>query len=255
MSFRLGERGTELERLHQAGSLRALFPRDLGEGRTVVLTNTSGGVTGGDRFRTAITLNEGAAVTVTTQAAERAYRARPGETGRVETRLSVGTGGRLDWLPQETILFEGSNLERRLRVDLADGASALIVEPLVMGRAAMGEVLNDCRFSDGIDVRRDGAPLYLDRVLLNGDMAERMRRPAIGGAAGAMALAVFVQARAEAFLDRVRGLLPETAGASLVRHDVLVARVLAPDGYLLRRTLIPLIELLHDGDLPRPWMI
>ena len=69
----------------------------------MVLTNTSGGVTGGDRFRTEISVSDGANVSVTTQAAERAYRAQPGQVGRVDTTLRIGAGCRLNWLPQETV--------------------------------------------------------------------------------------------------------------------------------------------------------
>ena len=71
-----------------------------------MLINTAGGLTGGDRLDCALDAGPGAALTVTTQAAERVYRrARP--TRRVETRLTLGAGAGLDWLPQETILFDG----------------------------------------------------------------------------------------------------------------------------------------------------
>lgn len=255
VSLRSGIRGTELADLRQAGSLRALFPRSPTLNRHVVLTNTSGGVTGGDRFRTGITAGPDTRVSLTTQAAERAYRAQPGQTGRVETRLTAEPGARINWLPQETILFDGCALARRLTAELAPGASALIVEPLVFGRAAMGETVTSGKLDDRIELRRDGRPLYLDRIWLAGDIAGHLARPGVADGARALATVIFADPAAEAMLDRLRALLPDTAGASLLHPDLLVARILAPDSFVLRQSLIPVIDLLHGDVLPRPWMI
>ena len=144
-----------LKDLHQAGAMKLLFP----QGRPhpeAVMVNTAGGITGGDRFSVAAAALDNSRLTVTTQAAERAYRAQPDETGRMETRLEVAAGARLNWLPQETILFNGSRFARRLRVDLAADARFLMVEPVVFGRLAMGEALTSARFSDRVEIRRDG---------------------------------------------------------------------------------------------------
>jgi urease accessory protein len=255
LTLRDTPRGTELQTLRQAGSLRALFPRGAARSRQVVLTNTSGGVTGGDAFRTRIEAGAKARVTVTTQAAERAYRAQPGQTGRIETRLSVGPGARIDWLPQETILFECSALQRRLSVDLAEDASALIVESLIFGRTAMGETLRSASLDDRIELTRNGAPLWLDRIRLMGDLDAELARPAVANGGRAVATLVLADPTAEARLDALRALLPETAGASLIRPGLLAARLVAEDGFALRQSLVPALNLLHDDTIPRPWML
>lgn len=249
------DRGTEIARLRHEGSMRALFPRRDSSRLTAVLVNTAGGVTGGDRFNVRIEAGEGADITITTQAAERAYRAQPGQIGRIDTVLSVGRNASLAWLPQETILFDGSSLERRLTVDLGIGASALIVEPLIFGRRAMNERVSSAMLSDRITLRRDGAPIYLDRICMKGDLVDRMSRPATGPGAAATTTVLFAGEGAEAKLASARAILPDTAGISLVRPGLLAARLLAEDGFELRRALLPLIRLLADDDLPRPWMI
>ncbi|MGC9417419.1 MAG: urease accessory protein UreD [Rhodovulum sp.] len=243
-----------LSGLRQSGAFKALFPRPRGAAVEAVLVNTAGGITGGDRFDTRIEAQAGSHLSVTTQAAERAYRAQPGERGRVGNRLAVGPGARLDWLPQETILYEGSALERTLAVDLAADAQLLMVEPVVFGRAAMGEVLHDALFRDRIEIRREGVPLYLDALRLEGDIAAHVVRPAVAGGAGAMASLVLVSPAAEAHLAPVRALMPATGGASLLRDDVLVLRLLAPDSFALRRALVPALMRLTDNALPRSWM-
>lgn len=246
---------TRIENLRQSGSLRVLFPHGTRNALQAVLTNTSGGVTGGDAFQTRLHADAGATLTVTTQAAERAYRAQPGQTGYVETRLVAEAGAHLNWLPQETILFDGCNFSRRLTVRLAQDASALIVEPLVFGRIAMGEAVHQGRFRDHIEIKRGKHAVFLDRTGLTGNIADTLARPGVAAGACAMALVVLAAPAAEAKCDAVRALLPETAGASLLSSDLLAIRILAGDGFDLRRVLLPVIDVLHQNDLPRPWMI
>ena len=91
--------------------------------------------------------------------------------------LSAAVGARLDWLPQETILFDGSALVRRLEVDLAGDARLLAVEAVVLGRAAMGERITGLSFVDQWRVRRDGKLVYADALRLAGSR----RQPGRGG--------------------------------------------------------------------------
>lgn len=246
---------SRIDGLRQAGSLKCLFPRADGAGLEAVLVNTAGGITGGDRFDIDAAAGPDTALTLTTQAAERAYRAAPGETGRLTTRLTVAAGARLNWLPQETILFDGSALERSLAVELAPGAEALICEPLVFGRLAMGEAVRAARFRDRVEITRAGAPLYLDAVDLAGDLAAHLDRPHVAAGARAMAALVFVSPTAEARLGALRAWLPPSAGASLIGDDVLALRLLADDSHALRQSLVPVLTSLLPETLPRCWMI
>ncbi|MBV7377541.1 urease accessory protein UreD [Maritimibacter dapengensis] len=243
-----------IDELAMSGSMKALFPRGA-RGLDAMLINTAGGVTGGDRFQTEAEAGCGTELTLTTQAAERAYAARDAVPGRVDTRLTVADDARLNWLPQETILFDRCHMRRQLSVELAPGARFLMVEPLILGRVAMGEVLRDVRFQDRVDIRRDGVPIYLDAIHLVGDLQNMLASAATMNGARAMAALVFAAPEAEAYLDKLRALLPETAGASLLAPDLLVSRIVAPDSFALRRVLVPAIRLLNQDEIPRPWML
>ncbi|WP_299655307.1 urease accessory protein UreD [uncultured Tateyamaria sp.] len=245
---------TAIDGLYQQGAAKAVFPR-AARGMTAVLLNTSGGVTGGDRFDYAATAGTGTHLTLTTQACERAYRAQPGEVGRVETRLCVEDNATLWWLPQETLIFDGCAMTRRLSCDLAPSARALIVEPMCLGRIAMGEDTVHGQFSDRISITRGGVPLVLDAWTLSGDMTGQMARPAIGATATAMVSLTYIAPDAEAQLDTIRALLPATGGASLLTQDTLVLRALAPSGYHLRKTLLPILDHLTGGHLPICWRL
>ncbi|MFP4275288.1 MAG: urease accessory protein UreD [Paracoccaceae bacterium] len=231
-----------------------LFPRGR-PGVEACLVNTAGGITGGDRFSVRAEARPGARLTLSTQAAERAYRAQPGQSGRLDVALSAAPDAVLHWLPQETILYEGCALTRSLRIALAPGARLLMVEPVLFGRMAMGELLRAASFRDRVEITREGAPIYLDAVRLEGDITAQLARPAVADGAGAMAVLVLVAPEAEAHLSPVRALLPETGGASLLAHDLLVLRILAADAMALRRSLLPVLDRLSGDTLPTAWRL
>lgn len=246
---------TRIADLRQSGSMKLVFPATHRADVEAVIVNTAGGVTGGDRFEISAEVQAGSALTLTTQAAERAYRAQTGEVAQIRTDIVVGPSARLNWLPQELILFDRSALSRRLRIDLADDARLLMVEPMVFGRAAMGETLGQVTFDDRIRITRGGRPLYLDGVSLRGDVASHLARPAVADGAGAMASMIYVAPDAARYLAQVRALLPETGGASLLAPDMLVTRLLAADSFELRRSLIPILTLLSQNTLPTSWRL
>ncbi len=169
----------------------------------------------------------GTAATVASQAAERVYRALPGLVSAVSTRLEVGTAARLEWLPQETILFDRCALRRRLDIDLAPDAWFLGVESLVFGRTAMAEAVHDATVHDRIALRRDGRLLLHDAIRLQGPVAALLQRPAIGKGARAVATLIHAGPDAAALLDPLRAALaPFEAGASCW-DGLLLGRIVA----------------------------
>ncbi|MEM8791470.1 MAG: urease accessory protein UreD [Pseudomonadota bacterium] len=255
ISTRLQDGQSRLEGLRQQGSAKILLPNTPGIGIEAVCLNTAGGITGGDRFAWTAEAGRASTLSLTTQTAERAYRAQPGQTGRIETTLTLAPGARIDWLPQETILFDGSSLSRRLEVDMAEDAHLLAVESVVLGRTAMGERLTDIRFSDQWRIRRAGRLIYADALRLDGPAAEITRAPALLDGHTAFASAVLIAPEAEALLTPLLENLPATAGASLIRDGVLALRMVAPDSHSLRRHLIPALTLLRGAPLPKVWTL
>jgi urease accessory protein len=246
---------SRLKDLRQQGSYRAIFPRPIKGTIEAVIINTAGGITGGDKFATKVTAYDHAKVSVTTQAAERIYRAPNATAGSMQTRLEVKPNAQLYWLPQETILFEGSRLRRRLEVDVAQGAKFLMVEPLVFGREASGESLQSCSLDDSVCITCDEKPVYVDRIKLNGDIAATLKRPAVANGARAMASIVLVDPTAKALLDGVRALLPSFGGASLLADNILVIRLLCSDSFALRTALLPILTHLTHNAVPKNWRL
>jgi urease accessory protein len=244
---------TMLDRLEQDGAAKIRLPDpEPGDPPLAVLLNTAGGLTGGDRIEAAVEVGAGCRAMATSQACERIYRSL-GPEAYVETRLTLGAGSRLDWLPQETILFEGGRLSRRLEADLAPNATLLAVEAIIFGRAAMGERVATGFVHDRWRVRRGGKLAYADDLHMDWANAGLLANPATLARAGAVATILYVADEAQSMIDAVRERIGEAGGAS-AWNGKLVARIAAPDGQGLRRVLTGALSAILSGiSLPKLW--
>ena len=246
---------TRLAECFQSGSAKVLLPRtDDNTVREAVLLNTAGGLTGGDHIAYAVRGGPGSRAVVSTQAAERIYRRVTG-SARAETTISVGAGAQLAWLPQETILFDRSALSRRLVADVASGATFLAAESIVLGRAAMGETAPSIAVTDSWRIRRDGKLVFADGFRLDGDAAAVMSGSATGGGALAIATILLLSPEAESLVEEVRTEIGKgqcEAGVS-AWNGMLVVRLAAPSGQVLKKDLIAIIERLRGKAMPRVW--
>src|SRR4051812_21390840 len=195
---------TRLADLYQHDPLRVLFPLHRADDLpTAVLVTTSGGLVGGDRLDIGIAAGAGARLLVTTQAAEKIYRSA-GPDCRIETRISLGAGGWLDWLPQETILFDGARLRRETRIELDPESRLLAGEMLVFGRIARGERFTRGLARDAWEIRRGGRLFWADALHLDGAVAEILDHPAGFDGAAACATLVYAGPDARALLEPAR---------------------------------------------------
>lgn len=247
-----------IEAMAQAGSAKVFLPRlhRPGVPAEAVFLNTSGGLTGGDRLAFDIALGPGVQLTATTQTAERAYRST-GAAARVRVGARLGPGARLDWLPQETILFEDSHLWRETEIALQGDAACLMCETIVLGRHAMGEHPRRARLTDRRRILRDGRPVWQEAISLG--PAELAAGADAATLAGARVLAVvaLVAPGAEDAAGPVRATLTEAgveAAASGFDGRCLV-RLMARDGWPLRRQLARVLGVLRPGPLPRVWQM
>lgn len=241
-----------VKRLYQEGCSKIRTPRDPdAHSFEAVLINTAGGLTGGDRLRWAATAGEDSQLSLATQACERVYRSAGGPA-EVQVRLRGEARSKLLWLPQETIIFDGGELERSFEADLGPGASLLAVEAVVLGRTAMGEQVRRGRLRDRWRVRREGRLIFADEIRLEGSVAEIASAPAVLAGAKTFASVLFASPDAETKLPEVRAAIGPYGGASAF-DGKLFARLTATDGFTLRRALVPTLEALGAAPLPRVW--
>lgn len=247
---------TRLATLYQDGCAKIRLPNTHSAALEAVLINTAGGLTGDDHIEWSAGLAAGGRLVLTTQACERIYRSIGGPA-RIETRLDIGADAHLDWLPQETILFAASRLERCMQIDLADGASLTAVEAVLLGRDAMGESAMDAQLHDNWRIRRNGRLLHAEATWLDGT-PEARNGPSLLAGCRALATVLHVAPTADhcsAATARLRSLLPrEGIIAASANGERLVVRALAQTGLELRRLIVPVLtELSGAGTLPRLW--
>lgn len=249
---------TRLDRLFQEGAAKIRLPAGAGDPLEAIIINTAGGLTGGDRIAWQVDAGEGASVAVTTQACEKVYRSAAGHA-EARCTITAAAGAKVAWLPQETIVFDRSAFSRRLDVDLATGAQALLLEATVFGRRAMGESVTEATFRDRWRVRRDGRLVHAEDFVIGPAVMETLRKRAVAGGATAVATLLMVADDAGDRLDAARAIVGDAGGVSAWRvagSGKLLARLVAGDGYDLRKRLIPLVELLNgQAGLPKTWSL
>jgi urease accessory protein len=269
--FALRGGATRLAHLYQCDPLRVLFPtQDRGEPALAALVTTSGGLVAGDRLSIAIKLEANAVAHVTASAAEKIYRST-GATTEIRQNISVGESGWLEYLPPETILFDGARLRRETILSLAPGAGFLGGGILVFGRRARGEHFTRGLLHEGWQVHRNGILVWGDALHLAdekvGDIAAIMSDAACFDGAGACATLIFVPADGDPhrFVDPARELQQYSAGPELragvtTVNGLLVARWLG-EPLPLRRAYADLACHLRQAAmglpprLPRLWHV
>lgn len=253
--FAVRDGATRLTDLYQRDPCRILFPDpEPGEPPQAVMVTTSGGVTDGDSLRMAVEIGPGATAIAATQAAEKIYRAaRAAHHCAIEVAVSVGEGATLDWLPQETIVFEGSRLKRRTVADVAAGGSLLACEMVVLGRAASGERFTSGLVLDAWSVRRAGRLVWTDTLRVDGETPTG----AGFGTANALSTVIGVWDAPQEGFERARSLLESAqdvrAGVTLV-NGVMVARLLG-EATAVRVATIRFLGEFRGRRLPRVWHI
>ncbi len=249
LRVRWGARG--LVDLYQASPMRALFPgAEPGEPATIAQVNVAGGLAGGDSAEFDLTLEDGAAATLTAAAAEKIYRSL-GPESRIETRVTLGAKARLEWLPQEVILFDGAVLHRRQGFSLGQGAELLLAEMLVFGRAARSEVFSQGRVFDSWRLRGPAGLIWADALAMT---AQDLAHPHRFNNAQAMGTILLAAEGAAAHLPALRDIMPCT----LLRPGLLLARALG-DASTVRSQVAAAVPLLRaaafglPARLPRLW--
>ena len=253
---------SRLSDLYQRAPCRLLFPEvEAGEPLQAVLLTTSGGLTGGDRTHVEFNIAANARATLTTQAAEKLYRALPGAAPvQCSLSLQAGPGCWAEWLAQETILFNGAQLRRVFCADLAPGARMLAVESIVFGRQAMGEELRVGMLHDSWRIRSAGRMIWADAMRLDGDIAALRRAPFGHGEARACTTVLYAGPDSGEWLDPVRTVLAdaEDCGATLL-DGLLIIRLLDSHPARLRSRALSVAGLIRHRAaglspmLPRVW--
>lgn len=210
----------------------------------IYLLHPPGGVVGGDHLQLNIGVGNGAHALLTTPGAGKFYRSG-GQTAEQKQHFEIAPSGKLEWLPQETILFDGAKARITSRIDLYDDARFLGWEIYCLGRPSAGERFEHGQATLGFELYRDREPLLLEKLAI--DDPAGLDAPA--GLAGHAYTATLVGTHADqAALASAREILLQhpsiLAGATLL-EDILVVRCLGDNGEHIKNLLLEIWKALR----------
>ncbi len=263
LGFSRKRQSSRLADLAQKAPLRALFPHeDLGVPVAVVL-NTAGGLVGGDHLALALSAEAGAGALITSQAAEKVYRSL-GPAATIDVAIAVESGAWLEWLPQETIVFDGSKLRRSTHIDLAPDGRLIAAEIVVFGRRARGERFRAGQWREIWRVHRAGRLAWYDAQELAENLGDAFASRACLDDAAAAATLICAAGGEAPPIETARALLAGAdgrglrAGASVV-NGLLIVRWLSEDARRLRAAVVAVWQGLRaavaglPAAAPRVW--
>ena len=268
-TLRLGfERADDTTRLihrQHTGPLRVqkpLYPEHPSTCHAIII-HPPGGVVGGDELYMQFDVSPNARAFLSTPGAAKWYRAN-GHRSRQQVRIRVAAGAALEWLPQETILFNAADVVLDSIIDLDADARYISCEILCFGRKASGETFEQGQVQQSMMVRRAGKPLWLEQGVLAAN-TQQMRSPlglgchsvcasliAVGGASSAGLLAA-LREKCEASSDG--------HGQFGVTHmkSMIIVRHLGDNSEVARRVMMAAWQILRpallerDAVVPRIW--
>jgi urease accessory protein len=228
LGFDRTARGTVLARHRHDGPLvvqKPLYP----EGRDVchvAIVHAPGGIAGGDRLALDIDLGPGAHVLLTTPAATRWYKAA-GREARQTIAANVAEAAVLEWLPQETIVFDQAQARNRMTVALDATSVYAGWEITCLGRRASGELFESGYLRQRLDISRRGRPIWTERLALQAN-DRLLRSPmGLGGRHVSGTMVVAAGSLPGDLLDACRAAAPVAGeGAVTALPDVTVSRYL-----------------------------
>lgn len=241
--------------LYQSGSAKLLLPKSYGNMREAVIINTAGGLTGGDEFRHSFTTKKSELV-ITSQAAERIYESSSGSV-KVDIYLNAREASVLHWLPQETIFFNKSRLNRKIQLEMSADSECLMCEPIVFGRVAMGETITECNISDNWRIYRGGRLVHAESMRVQGDVKKILNAPSGGRGARMMATILYLGARAEQLGEVIREAARRCSSSYAVScwDEKLVVRLLTDHVATGRSDMIALLNQVRQQRMPRMWPV
>jgi urease accessory protein len=210
-----------------------------------IIVHPPGGIAGGDELALQARAGAGASALLTTPGATKWYRSA-GPVAKQSIALEVQ--GRLEWLPQETIVFDGALAEAELDVDLAASAALVGWDIVCLGRTGSGERFARGSYRTSIRIRREGKPLWLERGRIDG--GSRLLESPAGLAGSPVFGTLFVSSLNldKALLDETRKPEPETGrGAVTLLPGILLARYLGDSSEAARRYFIALWRILRPA--------
>ena len=252
ISFMNSNDETSIHDLYQSGALKVLIPKSKSKYAEAVLINTGGGIVGGDNLSIEVEAAKKTNTWITTQASEKVYKSSS-EQSILSTKVTLEDNSTLFWCPKETILFHNSKLIRNLDFDIKSSSKLLIIENIVFGRLASGELNADCFFSDHWRIKRDEKLIFAENFLFE-DKKTMYRKTNLGDYRSLLNI-VYVSKDSDNYLNKMRNIISagNIFGEASCWNDFIYLRALANNTIEFKKTIEEILILLvgDKSNIPR----
>ena len=245
--------GSRIEKLYQSGCSKLLLPKTYGEMKEAVMLNTAGGVTGGDMIDVKINASD-CNLAVTSQTAERFYQSNM-HPALISIDLKIDKQTNFHWLPQETIIFEGAAVDRKITLNMSSDSHCLLAETIVLGREAMGENIQQCHFTDQWRLYIDGKLFHSESIRMIGDVEKLLHSNA--SANGARMISTIICAgpntdKLKPIVEKNLASMNSNCACSFFNKKMII-RLLSLNSASGRAELNQMLIALRKQPMPRVW--
>ena len=216
-----------------------------------IIVHPPGGIAGGDALELSADLGAGASALLTTPGATKWYRSA-GAWARQLTNFNVNPGASLEWLPQETIVFDGARADARLAVAIKGNGAFIGWEILCLGRTGSAERFTQGEWRARMTIERDGKPLWFERARLAGNDGALQSAAVLAGEPVAATMLAAADQLNPSLLEACRGIKPlrGEGGVSLL-PGLLVGRYLGASSEAAKAYFVKLWQILRPALIGR----
>ncbi len=169
LGFRADEKRTILSHRKHFGPVRVqkmLWPEKTGVCHAIIV-HPPAGIAGGDHLTFQIQLEDSAHAVVTTPGAGKWYKSN-GKQAFQHIYIHVKDHAIFEWLPQESMLFNGANANSETLIHLSQTSSFIGWDMLVLGRQARHETFQHGQYQNSFKLFRNNQLLLADRLHFQG---------------------------------------------------------------------------------------
>ncbi len=242
--------------------LKALYP----EGERVchaVIVHPPGGIVAGDELAIDIAVANSGHLLVTTPGTQKWYRST-GQAAIARTKLSVHDNAALEWLPQESMVFNGAIVSQRVSVQINDDAKFFGWEIVCLGRTTRNERFTQGELRQRLEIVRDDVLVWCENTVLDGD--DPLLRSALGTNNMPVIATAWIafqpnEATEVSILTHVRLILEAepTAAASRPAPGLIVIKIVGYSAETIRQSLAKVWSRIREevfgivAETPRIW--
>ena len=243
--------------VYATSPLRLLTPANHGHAAWVFTSSFGGGLVDGDRLALRVSVEDGAAAYLSTQASTRVYKSRRGTAS--DLCAAIGPEALLVMTPDPVVCFADARYTQLQQYDVASSGGLIVLDWFTSGRHRSGERWAFAQYESRLIIRVDGRELVHDAIALrvaDGGIADRLGRfdviatlAVVGGGVTAEAAAIAARAGAESVIPRA----PQLASVTVLAGGGCLVRIAGTSFESVAATVRDLLSFLPDRLGDSPW--